>query len=332
MKQRVALAVFPALLLAACGDSVNPFTQQGTPIGGEPPGELLAITASNAGTVAALAFTTGAFSLSSVGIADSVGGSIGNNGAPLKPGVTEIARGRLPELIASAPFGPIVQGCAISGTVSISGDLADPTTLAAGDSVTLQFENCNDGFGETLNGRFETAIQQFTPGAVNPEDYVLRASVVLVNLQIDIANLSTVSNGDVGVIVDYSVPEEIAASADGNSLTVDSGGRSDTLSNYSSGERIVLADGILNFTLELRGTLASTTLDLPVRFTTPVPITGIVGERASAGELLINGNNSSVRLVVLSVTDVRLDIDNNGDGEIDISIESSWDALLESAG
>ena len=330
MKLRVALAVVPVLLLAACGDS-SPFTHQGAPNSGQPPGDLLAITASNAGTVTALAYTAGAFSLSSVGIADSVGGSLGS-GVPLKPVANTAARGRLPELIVSAPFGPLVQGCTVSGTVSISGDLADPSVLTPGDSVTLEFDNCNDGSGETLNGRFEAGIDQFTPGAVTPENYVLGASVVLVNLQLDTAAASTVSNGDVGVIVDYSTPGEAAASAGGNALTVDGGGRSDTLSNYSSSERIVLADGTLNFTLELRGTLASTTLDAPISFTTPVPFTGAVGERPSAGELLISGNNSSVRLVALNATDVRLDVDNNGDGQIDISIESSWDALLGSTG
>jgi len=331
MKLRVALFVVPALLLAACGDSPSPFTHQGSPVGGQPPAQLLAITTNNAGTVTALAYTAGAFSLSSVGIADSVGGSLGS-GVPLKPVASGASRGRLPELIASAPFGPLVQGCAVSGTVSISGDLADQTALTSGDSVTLQFDSCNDGFGETLNGRFESVVNQFTPGAVNPQDYVLAASATLVNLQLDTATASIVSNGDVGVIVDYSTPEEILASADGNALTVDGGGRSDTLSNYSSSERIVLADGVLSFTLELRGTLASTTLDAPVRFSNPLPLTGLVGERPSAGELLITGSNSSVRLVVLSASNVRLDIDNNGDGQIDISIESSWDALLDAAG
>jgi len=330
MTLRVALATASALLLAGCGDS-SPFTHQGAPNSGQPPGDLLAITASNAGTVSALAYSAGAFSLSSVGIADAVGGSLGS-GVPLKPGVSGTSRGRLPELIVSAPFGPLVQGCTVSGTVSISGDLADPTVLASGDSVTLEFDNCNDGFGETLNGRFEANIDQFTPGAVTPENYVLGASVVLVNLQLDTAAGSTVSNGDVGVIVDYSTPEEILASAGGNALTVDGGGRSDTLSNYTSSEQITLADGILSFSLELRGTLASTTLEAPVNFTTPLPFSGIVGERPSAGEMLISGNSSSVRLVVLNASDVRLDIDSNGDGQVDISIESSWDALFDSAG
>ena len=327
MKLRVALAATAALLLAACGDSSS-FTQQGSPIGDQPPGDLLAITTGNADTVSALAYSAGAASLNNVGIADSVGSGLGG-GTPLKPAASGVARGSLPELIVSAPFGPLVQGCAVSGTVSISGDLADATVLTSGDSVTLEFDNCNDGFGETLNGRFEAVIDQFTPGAVVPENYVLGVSAVLVNLQLDTAAGSAVSNGDAGVIVNYSTPNEILASVDGNALTVDGGGRSDTLSNYSSSERLVLADGVYSFTLELRGTLASTALDAAVSFTTPLPFTGLVGERPSAGELLITGNGSSVRLVVLNASEVRLDVDSNGDGQIDVSIESSWDTLLE---
>ena len=140
----------------------------------------------------------------------------------------------VPALLLAA-CGPLMQGCAISGTVSISGDLADTTFMTPDDSVTLEFDNCNDGFGQTLNGRFEVVINRFTPGAVVPENYALGVSAVLIDMQLDTAAGSIVGNGD-------------------------------------------------------------------------------------------------ARVVVRNASNVRLDVDNNGNGQIDISIESSWGTLLEQAG
>ncbi|MEO1246301.1 MAG: hypothetical protein AAFX56_11525 [Pseudomonadota bacterium] len=328
----IALAAASLLLtLAGCGGSSEPFGLQESPNTGQIPGTGLAITASNAASAAGLSYAAGVGSLSTIGVASSVGDLVGG-GAPAKPGLGSLERGRLPALVVLAPFGPVVQGCAVSGTVSVSGDLASPTALTSGDSVTLVFDNCNDGTGETVDGRIDTTIDQFTPDVVTPANFVLGISVVLLDLQLRTAAETTTGNGDAGVIVDTSNPTAIRSSVAGNALTIDSGSKSETLSNYSSDESITLSSESFDFTLGFRGTLTSTALNAPVVFSTPLAFEGLVGERPSSGEMLITGNNSSVRLVVLDRLNVRLDVDSNGDGEIDVAIQTSWDAVLNPPG
>jgi hypothetical protein len=64
-----------------------------------------------------------------------------------------------------------------------------------------------------------------------------------------------------------------------------------------------------------------------VRYTTPVQFTGFDVDFPSTGELLVSGNNSSVRLVALDNVNVRIDLDNDGNGTVDESIQTTWLAL-----
>ena len=137
--------------------------------------------------------------------------------------------------------------------------------------------------------------------------------------------LTETTNGDAGVIVDtLGAPTTLAASAAGSSTTFDDNNGSTTLTNYATRETFSLNGEVFEFDVDTRGTVDSTSLDSPVTYSTPVRLVGVAFQFPSSGELLVTGQNSSVRVVALDSTNVRLDIDSDGNGEVDVSVETTW--------
>ena len=58
-----------------------------------------------------------------------------------------------------------------------------------------------------------------------------------------------------------------------------------------------------------------------------VNFVGNEGEYPNTGVLLVRGESSSARLVAVDATNVRIEIDNNGDGTTDEIIELTWAEL-----
>ena len=75
------------------------------------------------------------------------------------------------------------------------------------------------------------------------------------------------------------------------------------------------------------GTLESSQLPGDVVYSTETTFQGNEGEYPSTGVLLITGDNSSARLVAVDATNVRIDIDNDGDGTLDETIDLTWAEL-----
>jgi hypothetical protein len=44
--------------------------------------------------------------------------------------------------------------------------------------------------------------------------------------------------------------------------------------------------------------------------------------------LLVEGDSSTARLIAVDAENVRIQIDNNGDGTVDDTLEMTWDELL----
>jgi hypothetical protein len=80
--------------------------------------------------------------------------------------------------------------------------------------------------------------------------------------------------------------------------------------------------------MDTSGTVDSTDLGGIIDYSTPVTFQGAGDGYPFAGELLIVGaNNASIRLVALDDTNVRLDTDIDGDGEVDESETTTWDDI-----
>jgi hypothetical protein len=110
-----------------------------------------------------------------------------------------------------------------------------------------------------------------------------------------------------------------------SSVSISEAGSTHTLSNYSLVETI----GGTGFTRTLSGTLASTAFSGVVSFETTTSLQGTGASFAFAGEVVITGaNDATIALIALDSTLVRLEIDVDGDGAIDESVDTTWAELI----
>lgn len=321
--RRVIRVALPALIVAGCGsDESSPFFpsegagQVPTPV------NLSPITATNAGDAVRESYLAAANSMGLLEVAVEVGQNLG--GGVAKPSGPSVNAGGIAELVFMAPFGPTVYNCTNGGTVTISGDVASPTELSVGDTVNLLYEACDGGL-DVVNGAVDTTVEQYSQDPVLAENFLLGLSMDISNYQVTTNGNTETTNGDSGVVVDtLNAPATLESSAAGSSTTFDDSNSSTTLTNYATSETFTFTGEVYLFEVDARGTIDSTALDLPVAYSTPQPFSGLPGEFPSSGEMLVTGQSSSVTLVVIDNISVRLDIDIDGDGEVDDSIETTW--------
>jgi len=313
--QPAILAV--SLILGACGGSSS------GPASVDSPASNLAITAANAPTAAKVSYQ----SASSSGDLSDVGGSLGfgssMKSALQKTGGPPELDGFLVGVLAKIPFGPDTYPCAVTGTITISGDIADPFTLTAGDRFRVVSAACDDGAEEVVDGTIEFTVTEFS-GDLSLQAYRLGMTAILDNLQVSTAGDTIASNGDVSIILDTTDTPFVFASTAGNSMTTDSNTSSETLTNFSSTQTVDLGDVTAPYTMAADGTVDSTRLEGVVHYSTPVPFEGNENNFPHTGELLVTGANSSARLIAIDDTNVRIEIDSNLDGTVDATIETTW--------
>lgn len=322
MTARLSYVLLSCLALCACGGGGN--DDDGSPA---PVSSRFPITASNAEAAAAGSWRAAS---SSAGFADLAGTS---GIVTTKPGGTAKPEGlpstrALGHLLQKIPFGPDTLPCQVSGSITLSGDLADPTTLTAGDTINVDADNCDDGLGEVIDGLMEMSIDAFS-GDFFAGLYELTMTLVLTDFQAATASDVQNSNGDVTVTLNTLAAPYVSASVGGTSMTVDGNTATETLLNYESTRSVDAGQQPAPYTLSAVGTLDSSRLPGSVAYSTPVAFEGEDVDYPHTGELLASGDDSSARLVAIDNVNVRIDIDLDGDGTVDDSIETTWQALSE---
>lgn len=320
MKNVLSILIMSAFL-TACGSRNS----------SQPPlADPLLITANNAVSAAKASWeaANNSAGLSElVRMSDFVAATPGGHAKPgmAIPGSTSIAN-----MMQKIPFGPITVPCAVSGFTTTSGDIANPETLTAGDTLNVDADNCDDGLGEIVDGQLALTVSNFF-GDIFTGAYDLGMSISLSNFQITTAEKEIASNGVTFVslnttqITDYTLPT-LYSWASGSSLTTDTNTASMTLTDYSMSQEIVI-DGEAEPTIHIlnaSGTLDSTDLDGPVDYRTTASFLGLGSDYPHTGELLTTGASSSARLIAVDNINVRIEIDLDGDGGVDETINSTW--------
>jgi len=318
MKSLHLLALGPLLLLASCGGS----DLYGSDVPANT-GTGAVLTSDNARTAAAAAFNA---AMNSASFAD-VGGTIGVTsmapGSSSKATSKNALSGFLLNVLQQVPFGPDVFQCESSGTMTISGDIASLATLTAGDTFNIDANGCDDGLGEVLDGLISLTITEFT-GELSLQTYLLRMDARLDGLQVRTITDVVNSTGDTSIDLDTRATPFVSATVYGASMTTSSNNDSQTLHNYRTEQTVDAGRQGIPYTLTSFGTIDSSLLSDAVTYTTPVQFAGFDVDCPSTGQLLISGYNSSVRLVTLDNVNVRIDLDNDGNGTVDESIPTTW--------
>jgi len=235
----------------------------------------------------------------------------------------------LVNVMQKVPFGPVEELCFVSGSITTSGDVADPLTLTTGDTFQVVSDACDGGFGEVVNGTIDFTVREFT-GDLLAGTYLLSMDTVLTDFQVATESDTIVSNGDVTLTLDTTDTPFIEAGVSGTRMTVDYNAISETLSNYVSNQTLDGGDQALPFTMTGAGTLNSSELNGIIQYSTPVIFAGVGFEYPSSGSLLVEGKDSAARLTAVDNVNITIEVDTNGDGTWDETIETTWAELAAS--
>lgn len=322
---RACLPVLISLsLLAACGGSDDDATNSGNP----PPSAAIPITSDNGLLVAQVTYQSSSSSSDFAGLAGSNGLTGSSGGGLHKPAIDKPG---IIDSLMQAPIPATVLPCAVSGTLTVSGDLADPITptLSAGDTIKAEYDNCDDGVGEVIDGTIDFEVDAFSGDALGGL-YDMTMTMLLTNLQVTTAEDVLLANGDARATLNSLQAPYVEATVSGLSMLTDTNTSTATLSNYSSAQTF---DGTLApapYTLLTSGTLDSSQLAGSVTYSTTVMFEGFDAGYPNVGEMLITGDASSARIIALTNgIDVMIEIYSNttGEGAPDETIMTTWAEL-----
>jgi hypothetical protein len=223
--------------------------------------------------------------------------------------------------VALVPVGPEVSQCTGGGTVTLSGNIADPATLGPNDTITFDFASCVEG-DTTTNGQFSMRVTSFS-GDFASGTFSFAVTTSLTAFQITVGGETATVNGSISVSINATA-STLTTTVTSGSISVGDGGSSHTLHDYSSVH--TLTSG--SFTLDVSGRLTSSDFSGTVSFDTTALLQGMGEDYAFTGQLLITGaNGATIKVVVLDSTFLRLEVDSNGDGVVDATIDLTWDEL-----
>lgn len=253
-----------------------------------------------------------------------------NSAAPITRGTIEVvlSSGMFADVLlgVSAPVPGTTTPCVVDGSVTVAGQIADPTTLSAGDQILLQFLDCDDGADQVLNGIYQADINSFT-GDLLPGLLHLNAAVTLDGFEVAEGQERTSLTGGVTLDLDTTVPPTTKISVSGDSVTVSDNTDAATLTAFRIDATLDAGVAPEAYTSAATGTLSSTLFAGTVNYSTPIPFMGFIGEYPFTGELSVTGaDGAAVSLFALDNVNVRLEI-NPGDASGIVSDVTTWEAL-----
>ncbi len=319
-----------SLAIAACGGGDGTFGQTG----GSQPAATLKIDNTNAQQAARITFqaVVDGSSIAGIGGAGFVADSPGGFQAATR---AQDPSGLILDVVSYIPFGPEIEFCNgvddTNGTITLSGDIAIPGTLTPGDTFRIEYDFCDEGFGEVIDGLIELTVVDFAGDLLN-QSYLLAMGAVITDLQIATAADTITGNGDATVTLDTRQAPYIEAGVSGSILTIDSNTSSESLRNYSSDQTFDGNQVPAVYTLAAAGALETTQLAGNVIYGTGPDFVGLGENYPYTGVLLVEGDASSVRLVAVDDQNVRIEIDADGDGTFEGMIEMTWDEFAGAGG
>ena len=239
--------------------------------------------------------------------------------APLSKGVAGLFKS-VPPAVLQAPV-----SCDVSGTVDATITQANINTLTAGDRIVAVFVDCNDGLGYVISGTVDLTVAAFQ-GDLNAGVFLLGMDVLMTDVVVTEGTSVTTAEGDFTLTLDSLDFPVMRMSLSGNDLHLGSDGEVVALTDFDHALHIDTVTTAL--VANVLGRLASSTLGGSVDYETTIAIEATGDNDPHIGEILITGaGDSSARIVVIDSNNIRLEIDENGDGTVDAFIDTNWAEL-----
>jgi hypothetical protein len=240
-----------------------------------------------------------------------------------------------PGVVLQVAIPPILIDCAENGSVTISGEMANPPELTVGDRFSGEFSDCDDGLGVVLNGGLDFTMVSFSQSIAdcfeNQEQCVaenqLTIDTVLRNLEVTEGEITFTGKGDMRIAIDTLTPPTSVARLSGSSLTASDGTHSETLRDYDTLTTTNLTSG--DYEVVASGRLTSSRFSGEIQYATTPSFLGTGTSDPDSGVLRIDGADAATIDVVAQANgvDVNLEIDVDGDGNVDDIKMTTWDDL-----
>jgi hypothetical protein len=215
--------------------------------------------------------------------------------------------------------------CTLGGDITITATLADDSTLTPGDVVSVVYNSCAEADG-TLNGGVNLTVTT-VDGDPNVPPFSADLDVAIDSVALTHEGTTVSANGALGATISSEAEGTLTLALAGTELATVLDDDTITLQDFTSTESDDFNAG--QYTLDVAGTIASD-VQGSYAFETPTTLTGAGGEFPSAGEILIHGaDDTSARITALDNTNVRLELDTDGDGEPDESTDTTWTDLTD---
>ena len=318
-------------MIAACGGSGS---NDGGLTGGIPASEPATITAQNApliaGTVAGVAMGQGVFS--SILTPTIPIGSIGADAAVtpvMKPVFSAAMKTASPSQLYATSSGQ--EPCAVSGTVDVTINVSNPQQPSVNDRFDFLFTACDDGSGVVVDGGMTITISSIG-GDVASGNFLLGMRIDFSAFAVTEGGETTSAEGSITFEVDTSDPTVTTITVSTSALVTTSAGTEEVLTNFT----VQITEDASMFptavTVETSFTISSPRIGGEVTVTTSLALESMGEDYPFVGELRIEGaGNAVIVMIALDANTVRLEIDIDGDGATDETVDMTWDELMAAA-
>ena len=329
--RNIFIAAAGLAVITACGGSSD---DGGGPGGGVPPAEPATITVDNApliaGSVAEVAMGQGVFT--SIFAPAIPIGSVGADVAVspvMKPVFSAAMKTASPSQLYATSAGR--EPCAVSGTVDVTARISNPEQPSVNDRFDLRFTQCDDGLGTVIDGGMSITITSLG-GDIASGNFLLGMQIELSNFAVTENGETTSANGTISIELDTTNPTVTTITVATSALVTTSAGTEDVISNFTVEITEDTSTFPVSVTVETSFTFSSPRIGGEVTVTTTLALQSMGEDHPFVGELRIEGGGGAVIVMIaLDANTVRLQIDIDGDGATDETVDMTWDELMAAA-
>ncbi len=327
----VGVISFSATILAGCGGGSGGGNGGGTAAAASAP---VTITSANAPQVAGASYDN-AVGLNGASSGGGVlTGAVTQTGSGFDVGgVLATALRTAQPLIATGQFsgvtGAVISSnniaCTNGGNFSFSLDDVDNSgTITSGDTMSISFANCNEA-GSILNGSIALTGLVVT-GDITTFPYTLQFTMQMNNLQAQENGLTDIANGAATYSESSTDGVVTTSRLSGASVQYTSAGVTATITAFQIDSTDNAGTGA--YTFNVAATVSSPSMGGSATIVTNTTFQGNGSGNPFVGQAKATGaNNSSVTLTAIDTVNVRLDVDEDGDGVTDSTTNTTWSAL-----
>jgi hypothetical protein len=233
----------------------------------------------------------------------------------------------LPDFVTGALASPPV-ACAGGGTISVSTTTAVSDRISNGDSMSITANNCTME-GGTFNGKIDYKFADLfgTIGSATAWRATLTLKFTGFSLRSGSSTFS--ANGDMTIVVNQTNSTNIVTSIRGESLEMkvtESG--TTTVNQKLTKYDVKASEQSSSSSLEADYTISGSSAKLGTTHFTVDTLTPFVSTNSiypSTGTAKITAlDRSSATFTALNSTNVKIELDRNGDGTTDETINTTW--------